>query len=160
MMTSTTDTATLREPKFQMGKALLALLYVHLFGIVISLLFGMLPALNSSKEAALMIVQANLAGIPGVLTTSVVSTLMPFLIGLGAHAIIGGRLNRFWLALVLAVICASVAALQTFALMELIADRPLERWIILYTAGPSVFLSAIWAGLYARCLRLPEPAKT
>lgn len=145
-------------PKIHIGKALLALLYVHLGAATISLLFSILLTLDSRGPIAVVIVRDILGEMLAGLTVAVLTSLLPFLLGLAVHVIVGDRLARQWLGLLLAATCASAAALQTLALIELIADRPLERDLVLFASGPCIPLIAIWAGLYARSLPKPNLA--
>lgn len=145
-----------RSPKLRIGKAMLALLYVNLFALALAGLAGIAfvdpPTAMDPENIFFWIFLGFIYFSP--------LTLLPFLAGIAMHAVIGGRLNRLWLGLLLAAIGASVGLAQAFGLMELISDQPLTRMLIFMGAALISPLMALWAGLYVFFLRSSVPPAT
>lgn len=126
--------------------------YVNLIALLISIFVGFISgglAATPPKDIPLWIVGGSIFYF--------LIMLLPFLAGLAVHAVIGGRLGRPWLDLLLACGCTSVGLLQAVIAWQLNTGNPMAGMIVFMAIGVSAPLGAIWAGIYTLLLRSPKP---
>ncbi|MDP9838078.1 hypothetical protein J2T09_002838 [Neorhizobium huautlense] len=142
-----------RGPRLNLGKALLALLYVNLIALLLSIFVGII----SGGLAATHPTDIPLWVLGGSMFYGLIM-LLPLLAGLAVHAIIGERLTRPWLGLLLAISCTSVGLLQALIASQLNTGNPMAGMITFMAIGLSIPLTVLWTGIYVWLLRSTNPA--